>query len=831
MNALQKFYIYKKAIDPTMKLTLERFHFFFKNELEKEWLKLNAPTPLSDEKTPLTTFRLTVKQTDIDGLNKNLPDSGKDHKVNALLSISDKNNTIYKIKLRYRGDGPYHWLFPQKSLRIQFGKNDTYYMAKKINLINPPEIINYKDEINYDLAKNLGLISPITKLCRVFINAKYMGVYFFITQVDESLLRYYKKMPGSIYYGDGSDIGSDGIANLWKDPKYWIKKASRNAEQQNNREDIDIFINYINANDKEFENFVETYVNKQKYFTFIAQDRAFGSHHHDYIHNHKIYFDPYKGKFEPIAWDLRYWLPNKQKDLSLYPLQLRLASIPKYDAQIDKITYNIIKDNFVDKIADKYENIINNMHQDILSDYNRDQGRIIQTISKSFVSVPFSIQDIRKRQKRDINNLKKRIQYLKNLYNTTNILYAIDKLDNNTTKLILVIDGESPVQMTLNENLENSLYCNKQVVRKSTVLYSSRKIVDHSQKYFRKKLYGTKTVQTFRQKYIFTIDKEMTETQIIHAMKFKNYITSKKLTLQKFDANTSIEKIKTAFIQNHIQKKVTLSGNIEVSKTMIFDKNTIVTIDPGTTFTIHAKSSIYFYGRVNAHGTKKHIITFKAKDPQKPWGIVAVQGHAASGSKFEYVSFDNGSVDTHNLIHYTAPFNIHDVKWFEVRHCKIGRNHIGDDSMHIAYAKGVVDSCKFNNARSDSLDIDISEVNITNSSFNHSGNDGLDIMTTILNASNNTFTDMGDKGISVGEWSEANITNTVFTRALIGLEVKDKSEVVAYSLTFIDSKKKAINLYNKNKRYNTGGFLKASHIKFIGNDKITADKRSKYEIQ
>ena len=43
--------------------------------------------------------------------------------------------------------------------------------------------------------------------------------------------------------------------------------------------------------------------------------------------------------------------------------------------------------------------------------------------------------------------------------------------------------------------------------------------------------------------------------------------------------------------------------------------------------------------------------------------------------------------------------------------------------------------------------------------------------------------------------------------------------------------KKAINLYNKNLRYDEGGFLNSDKIYIIGNDKITADKRSGYKIK
>ncbi len=311
---------------------------------------------------------------------------------------------------------------------------------------------------------------------------------------------------------------------------------------------------------------------------------------------------------------------------------------------------------------------------------------------------------------------------------------------------------------------------------------------------------------------------------------FTNYITGKSVVPENgvITSDAKTDSIHPWKLPDPKYQTKILEGAIDVNKTIEFNEH--ITIKPGTTFIMDENSSIYFYGKVTAIGTKEKPIKFIAKDPKKPWGLVAVQGKETTGSKFVYVEFENGSIDTQNLIHYTSPFNIHNMDWFEVRNCKIGRNFVGDDAMHIAYAKGIVDHCEFTDARSDGLDIDISDVNITNNTFINSGNDGLDIMTTTMNASNNTFTDMGDKGISVGEWSEANISNSIFTRTNIGLEIKDKSKVIAHNLTFINTKEKAVNLYNKNKRYDTGGFLDAADITFVGNKIVKADKKSKVNI-
>ena len=824
-----KFKEYQKIV-PQIELNKKTFTFFFKNTLNQEKQKMFSKKPLSDSETPLPTFHITVKQKDLNTLNENLPKSGKDHYIKAYVRV---NNQTYKVKMRYRGDGLYHWAFTQKSLRLKLSKKDNFDMTKKINLINPPGLINYRDEINYKLSKKLGLISPTCKPCRVFINGKYMGVYLYMNQVDESLLRKYKRMPGSIYFGDLhiDDLSKATVTNVWSKESFWEKKASRNAEQKLNREDIKLFIDKINNTDKKgFEKFVETYLNKQKFFTFIALDRAFGAFHHDYAHNHKIYFDPYIGKFEPIAWDLRFWSAIPHKDVSLYPLQMRLADIPKYDAKIDKITYSIISNNFIEDINNSYLKVLNRIKRDLQSDLYRDQAIIIKKISPKHLSVPFSIKDLYNTYHQEIENLISRKKYLLNLYSNTKVYYKIEKLSNSNRRLELIIDGESPVVIKFNKDLKNVIYIDNNItLRDNTILYSGRKIAKNTQNFFNTKLYGTDTIKTIPQKYIFTIKSNLSNKDILKSMQFTNYITSNSVIIKKLNKN--LKDYTIGKISYPIFKTKVLSGKIIVNKDLTYDKYTTVKIKKGTTFLLKKGVSIFFYGKVLALGTKQEPIKFYPLNPNNPWGSIVLQGKNTKGSIFKYVEFKDGSIVKHNLIHYTAPFNIHNSPNFKVINCTIGRNFIGDDSMHVAYSKGIVENTTFINARSDGLDIDISDINVTNSIFLNSGNDGLDIMTTKLIAKNNIFINSKDKGISVGEWSDANITDSLFYKTFKGIEIKDNSKVYANNLFIVDSIDKSINLYNKNKRYPKGGQLEADNIYLYNNFKIKKDKKSKFYIK
>ncbi|MEA2019909.1 MAG: CotH kinase family protein [Campylobacterota bacterium] len=821
-DAYINYYKYKEMTYKDMPLTKDIFKYFFNQSIKSENIKLTAPELKRDNN--IESFYLMVDKKDLELLNSDLPLSGIENYVDARLKVNDGKSS--KVKIRYRGGSAWNWRYDRKSIKIKFKSDNSYNMMKTINFSVLYSQDMFIEPITQKVAKKMGALAPEVKTVRMFINGEYVGLYLYLDQVDESFLRKNKLMPGSIYDGDyslkekwSSYIGKDGIAKLWFDSKIWDKKAARNAEQKKITEDIELLIDAVNNyDDKAFYDFASTYLSSQ-YYTYLALDVLWGTHHHDYFHNHKIYFDPYKGKYTAISWDVRFWKSNKNKDNSYYPLIERIGLNPLLEFKRDKELYRLLKTVNIEYINKLMSEEKNKFMDSYLADKKRKKISIDTRLfpwKETFnppqltVATKDTLDNIFKTYS---NNLKIRIEFLHKMLEDVSVNYKITKYKDNV-KILFAVDGNSPVILKY----------------KNIMLYPARNIVNKNALNLDTVRYGKTHLQNRSQFYTLTIKNEDFNEEIFQSG--TNAITNKNVIFKKVDnikvkATDSIHPDKLS--KPNYKTKI-LKGTIKVTKTLQYDKYTNVIIKPNTTFIISPNQSIYFYGKVTAIGTKNKPIKFVALDDKKPWGLVAVQGKSTTGSKFYFCEFSNGSIDTKNLIHYTSQFNIHDMDDFEVKNCFIGRNFKGDDAMHIAYAKGIVDNCTFEDARSDGLDIDISNVTITNNKFLNSGNDGLDIMTTTMKANNNTFVNMGDKGISVGEWSEANITNSIFTNTVIGLEIKDKSKVIASNLKFINTKEKAINLYNKNKRYDIGGFLEATNIKFIGNSIVKADKKSRVKI-
>ena len=145
----------------------------------------------------------------------------------------------------------------------------------------------------------------------------------------------------------------------------WEKDASRNFEQEGYRRDIVRLIQSVNRmNLKEFYNFCINTHDNEYYSRYVSLDNAIGCQHHDFAHNHKIYFDPYRGKYFPIYWDAgELSVSNKKLDIIGNPFLNKWKLIPEFDLLRQKTLYRLINDGVLNSeniinLIDKYDKLV-----------------------------------------------------------------------------------------------------------------------------------------------------------------------------------------------------------------------------------------------------------------------------------------------------------------------------------------------------------------------------------------------------------------------------------------------------------------------------------------
>jgi parallel beta-helix repeat protein len=211
--------------------------------------------------------------------------------------------------------------------------------------------------------------------------------------------------------------------------------------------------------------------------------------------------------------------------------------------------------------------------------------------------------------------------------------------------------------------------------------------------------------------------------------------------------------------------------------------------------------------RCRAHfvGTAEHPITIQRADPDKPWGVIALQGPGASGSRFEHVKFLGGGGALLDEVEYTGMVCVHNASKVVFDHCEFAGNSRCDDSLHVDRGEADVTNCWFHDGNSDSIDFDMSVGLIAHNKIEKSANDGLDLMTCWPRIVDNDISNCGDKGISVGEDSTPLVFNNRISSCTRGIEVKDRSRPLILD-TSVTRCGRGVYAHVKNWRYGSAGW-------------------------
>ncbi|MBN1611336.1 MAG: CotH kinase family protein [Polyangiaceae bacterium] len=322
------------------RLTAELVQLHLHDRLSADLRRLTTPEPTGQ--SPLPTYGLVVADRDLKQLDRSLPpDDGKAYYVPAYLT---RNNRVYEVQVRYRGSKPWHWNYPQKSWKVRMKGARELGGLSTFNFINTPDPVPFSEQMMLDVAREQGLLSPDYFPVRLLLNRAYLGVYFFETQPTAGLLRRAHRAPGNVYSGSDAPVDpKTGVSALWQSTAHWKRVAAAKDGLLDSGADIEALINQVNfASALEFADFAQRTLDVAKFALFDALDVVFGNNQHDYANNHKLYFDPYRGRFEPIVTELRDTKHERVLNRAENPLLLRLKQLPSYLPLRDRLVYELL---------------------------------------------------------------------------------------------------------------------------------------------------------------------------------------------------------------------------------------------------------------------------------------------------------------------------------------------------------------------------------------------------------------------------------------------------------------------------------------------------------
>ncbi len=339
-EAFSKFDHYRRFVGSQQELTPELAQLLVHDALMSDRRRMTmAPPP---EESSLRTFRLILNRNDWNELLDSA--SIREDRPYVRGKVEDvAAKTTQPARIRLRGGRHWHLAETQKSMKIKMDKGDLIAGSRVANLLNDPTPMVIGEDLIIDLARERGILTPASYFARVKVNSKDLGVYHYEAGADESLLRDAKRVPGSIYNGELSKRVP--TEELWQGARRWTKVASRTDSEEDKTSfgELEAFLAHFREDSaREFADFAKFELDLEQFAQMDVLDVAFGGDQHDFRENHKYYLDPYRGRWEPIAWNFRGFHADPHFNLVDNPILLRLKSLPNYLALRDRLLYEFL---------------------------------------------------------------------------------------------------------------------------------------------------------------------------------------------------------------------------------------------------------------------------------------------------------------------------------------------------------------------------------------------------------------------------------------------------------------------------------------------------------
>ena len=788
-------------------------HLYLHDQMQYIFNHLTTKMPTDDG---VCVYSISIDPIYFKALNSNLPASGRETSYPATLMNKDG---VYPCRARYRGGGHWHWNRTQKSWRINLSRKQMVNRAMRINLINPKTILGFNEITSMYLAKQASLLAPLCLPVKFVQNREYMGFYNYWEQVDEYFIRRNKRIPGTIYDGDGGGVDKEtGAPTLWRDQRYWTQVYTAFTDDADNRKDITELINVLDDPCLgRFYDFSKRHLDIENYCSYASFDSIVGCFHHTFNNNNKLAFDPITGRFLAIPWDIHIWtppgVPNHKYDLSANALLYKWKLVPLLEYKRQKRLWELINGSLSkEKILARLEEDYKVAYPIIKSDKYRDGSfaGLFEMLQIPQIAVrPFSMKTFNNAYEKYKGTIITRNEFLRKYLSDSTAEFVLTET-GNLSQLIIQASGTVGVRLQKivfdtdaemlkiyrDTNRDGILDENDDFIGQfrpsdsnsyelDEVIFPGFKLVEHN---LPRNQYGTCSLVPSNLLYSFFIDGGH-----IRGIEFicQNPVTGEPVTITRADDIDYDKAADTASLhpwnipKSSVSEDIVIGpGVVDINESITYPEYATVTILPGTELYLSEGASLIFRGKVLAEGTEEKPIITNASDVNRPWGTFALQGKGASGSKFEYCLWSNGSKSKVDLVHYPAMFCIHDANDVAVKDCVFTNNEAGSAGMRVGYSNVAVEGCLFTDLKDSALKADSSKVEITSCGFRRCNGKAIDSVMSSIVADKCSFKNITAEALLAREDSSVRTNDSVFIDTGVSVEAQDASDVEFINTSF-----------------------------------------------
>jgi hypothetical protein len=858
-GAFARFDMYRRFEKLDAQLTLELFHIelfdLLRQDLRHVWLA-PAPSPPRIER-----FAFRVGRAEWEELKASRDQEEREY-IKA--DLVKQGGERLPVEIRLLGQRPWNVLYKQMSLKVQLPRGELLDGYRVFTLSNDPTPMVVGEQIMLDLLRERGVLVPRSDFARVVVNGTDLGVFRYETQPDESLLREANRQPGSMYSGDLP--GSAKSEELWDGTERWRKVAWREEPEKEDMSELKRLLTMLkSASVEEFAELARHEIDLKAFAWFEAIDIAFGCDQHNYRENHKLYFDPYKGRWEPIAWGFRGFEHDPELNRVENPLLLRLKLVPGYLALRNQALYELLTtDGSGSAVRARGLALLSRIGPELQTDPYWDAYRMLPRVDELHRQMvrPMNMNRALLVFESEVETYERRRAFLIEQLRKNPLWLHEHPFEGEAMSIDVIVDGEAGAKLEgFRARFSDAQGQTCTATSWSVVSEDGKAVaqvvsagapavgeaVDQEPDFARfdrpLELFAATRIEAREEadpehgavrsrpapmKYRFMVHApckpELLEAvglnlstgARIHSRPAPPELLgdqpAKPLHASSTPSFTSGEGSAHPWSLPAAQPEtITLGpGVVDVPETRVYETYQTVHVAPGTELRMGAKASLIFLGPVQLDGTAHAPISIVPAAPHAPWGGLVLQGQGTRGARLSHVRARGGSTPEYRATRYPGMIDLHDTGRIELRNVLLSDNAGSDDMLHASYVEGlVVEDARIERAAGDAWDLELSSATLRRVEVLDAGDDALDLMGTRADIEGSVLIGMKGNGISAGEKSRVGVQDTLIADAMVGVLAKNASEVDADGSL----------LY----RTTTGVRIYKRTVRYDGDSKVSAD--------
>jgi hypothetical protein len=575
---------------------------------------------------------------------------------------------------------------------------------------------------------------------------------------------------------------------------------------------------------EELEGFARDQLDLDRFATFEALDVIFGGDQHDFDQNHKLYCDPYRGRFEPIAWNFRGWKHEPKLHLVQNPITIRLGLLPSYVSLRNRTIHEyLLGPCSVSALQSRLRKTLRKVAPDLTSDPHWDAYKLLPGAS------PYLRRMVRPMDGRrqalaiasELATFAQRHAFLLERIEGNHLRCTAGSWRDGVQPMLVEADGcagyrlegcrvegrdgtTGPWTLFADTSLDGQLdpEHDELVVQADTGSYGEARLpglelhplAQIVRREHPTELAGDVELAPLPGRYVFFLQSDTPPTQV--TLRVRNLVTDAVVSARATPGPLSLADLQIdrgggaglepGTTSRHPwcspppwpQVRELGPGELPVERTWVFQPHEIVQVHAGTHFRLAPGASLVFRGAVEMRGTARAPITFEPAVAGQPWGGIALQGDGTTGSILENVRISGGSTPAWQLVTYPGVLCLHDTREVTLRRVTVRNQAPGSDGIHTAYVEGLLlEECRFQRPTGDGMDLEFTDGTLRSCTVEHATEDGLDTMGSRLLLQDCVFLGCTDSAVSAGQRSRVELRQSLLAGSRRGALVKSASSL------------------------------------------------------